>query len=149
MRAASIRAAHAQFQSEWQEANAGVSAAAAGVAAKVGAVVMCTAKRLTSEYIAAVETYMAYGDRLSGLQLFSRERQGRERLDELVGETLARTDRRKQARLADPQMIEDWKYQDLLIGHAKAEQARWQDYAARLAEDSGAQFEAPSGHGEQ
>ncbi len=78
----------------WQETNALAGQAANEVAAKVNAVLMFDAKRLCGEYVAAVETYLALGDCLSGLQLFGRQK-GDQRLDELIGETLARTDRRR------------------------------------------------------
>ncbi len=138
-----------ELAAESASAKSEAGRAAAGVALKVDAVVMCTAKRLAGEYAAIVEMYTAFTDKLSGLQLFGRERQGRECFDELVAETLARTDRRHQARLADPRMSEDWKYQDLLTRHAKAGQARWRDFAARLATDSTAQFDLSGANVEQ
>jgi len=85
----------------------------------------------------------AYGDRLSGLQLFGRQHQGGKRFDDPVADALVRTDRRKQARLADPQLVEDRKYDDYRNRHAKAEEARWADFARRLAARRQRDFRRP------
>ena len=146
VKAATIRAAHAQFQSEWQEANAAVGTAAAEVAARADAVVECEARRLVAKRITLAEMCNDADDCLHGLFRLARQHPNDPRLENLANlefELGKKLNRRGVAITENRQFVELPNYEDYIAGLQTAQQGRWAAYRLALMRDADASPNSP------
>ena len=149
VKAATIRAAHAQFQSEWQEAAAAVSAASDAVAAAADAILLFEAKHLAAKRTALEVMCWEVDDALHGLFRLDRQRKDGPRLEKIEFELGKQLDRRGLAIAQDKRLIEQPGYLDYIARLQAGQEGRWAAYRLALMDDAGAQFEPPSGPVEQ
>lgn len=124
----------AELQAESLKAHEALVRAAVRVRDIVEAILDQEAAATAAEVIDTAMAYEQALDKLAGLVTMD-ERRPIPRLRGLQRAVVNKINRRKREQARDPNLIEEHNFQSYLDRIAEAEVKRWQDYAARLADD--------------